>query len=270
MEDLTRRTLNALNRRFYRERGDEFAARRTRPWRGWERLMPRWREISAAVAAPAVLDVGCGNGRFGRFLARRLPVSWRYLGLDASPVLLARARRDPPVPGCRLLRLDLVEDSLAAALGEERFHLVALYGILHHLPGEDLRHRLLGELAQRLLPGGLLALSLWRFGAPEQLTRRYRRRLMPWSELPPDLAAGVAAREVDLEPGDFLLRWGDGGSAALRYCHFTDEAEEGRLLAALTPKMVLPPLERFEADGREGGLNRYLVLRRAEVPRPPP
>ena len=44
----------------------------------------------------------------------------------------------------------------------------------------------------------------------------------------------------------------------MRYCHFLDEVEIDRLLAAT----ALPCLDRFSADGREGALNDYLVLGR--------
>ena len=45
----------------------------------------------------------------------------------------------------------------------------------------------------------------------------------------------------------------------MRYCHFLDEEEIDRLLAAA----ALPCLDRFTADGREGALNDYLVLGQA-------
>ena len=94
MNDDTARALEAINRAFYRERAAEFSATREAPWRGWERLLARVR--SPKRTSPLrVLDVGCGNGRFGAFLAGALEADGtrlEYVGVDASAPLLAAAR----------------------------------------------------------------------------------------------------------------------------------------------------------------------------------
>ena len=86
LDEPTLRALNAINRAFYREGAAEFSAPRDHPWPGWTRVAEL--VASARLAEPLeVLDVGCGNGRFGWFLAKRRP-ELRYLGLDASAELL--------------------------------------------------------------------------------------------------------------------------------------------------------------------------------------
>jgi len=192
--------------------------------------------------------VGCGNGRFGWFLAEHQP-ELRYLGLDASAELLAIARSRGQIGAAAELRqLDVVEEGLDACLGERRFSLVVLMGVLHHVPGAERRGALLRALAGRLRPGGLLALTSWQFEAYQ----RFRDRIVAWETYNRDAAAPIDPAR--LEPGDYLLRWGRG--ARLRYCHFADE-DETRVLLAPLPCQTLAS---YRADGREGSLNHYVVL----------
>ncbi len=242
MNDETARRLSALNQRFYAESADEFSATRDAPWPGWSKLVP----LLNGRSHVSVLDVGCGNGRFARFLSDALAAPFLYCGIDASAPLLERARRAVSgIAGARLLRADLVLDPLDSALPGERFTCVAAFGLLHHVPQESRRRALLRALAERVAPGGWLALTFWDFLTDP----RFARRPAP---PPPEL------RE-ELEPGDVLLPWGDAkGPPRLRYCHHTDEAEETRLLADLP----LVPRLAYASDGRSGRLNRYRVLER--------
>jgi hypothetical protein len=134
---------------------------------------------------------------------------------------------------------------------------VVAFGLLHHVPGLELRRQLLACLGRRVAPGGALAVSFWCFGELE----RFRRRRVPWSELGPKSSrtvnptpvAGCLATEDFLEDGDWLLRWGDG--EALRYCHAASSSEIDSLAGA----PGLPLCDDFRADGAGGTLNRYLI-----------
>ena len=248
MDEPTLRALNAINRAFYREQAAAFSATREDPWPGWDEV---WACVEAAALAERldVIDVGCGNGRFGRFLAKHAP-TLRYVGVDASPAMLALAGAHPPqAASVELHCLDLVEDDLDTWLGRRRFTLVALFGVLHHVPGAEQRRELVAALAERLRPGGLLALSSWQFGAFE----RFRSRILPWDEYNRRAAQPVDPEHLD--PGDRLLRWGEG--EALRYCNFSSEVETRDLLGNLRGEIVAS----FRADGREGDLNHYFVLK---------
>jgi SAM-dependent methyltransferase len=243
LNDTTARALNALNQAFYADSAAEFAATRSAPWPGWRKLLPLLRERPAAT----ILDVGCGNARFAAFLSATLGAPFLYCGIDASAPLLALAARAlTGVPGVRLLRADLVLEPPDRALPDERFSCVAAFGLLHHVPQEARRHALIRALAERVAPGGILALTFWEFALEPRFAGRDVR------DARPDLAP-------DLEPGDALLRWGEAGDAPrLRYCHHTDAAEEARLLADLP----LVPRLAYASDGRSGRLNRYRVLER--------
>lgn len=233
MDDATVRRLNAINRDFYRATAADFDATRQGAWRGWERLL-------AAIDGPveSVLDLGCGNGRFARFLAARQSRLFRYIGVDNNADLLAQARR-------RLADLANVESTLLACdltVGDRprrSAQLVALFGLIHHIPGLAQRRALLAFAADCVLPGGVLALAAWRFY--EQA--RFRRRIVPWGG------------DIRVEKHDYLLDW-RRGERALRYCHYVDDDEHAALIAATG----LAVIADYRADGAEGDLNRYTIL----------
>ncbi len=240
-----------LNRRFYACFADDFARTR-RSWPpGFERIVPYLRP------AANVADLGCGNGRLLGFLAER---GWRgrYLGVDSSSELLAiaaaHARQHPAIRSdfrrAELVMLDLATPlPLADELGRAQWDAVALLAVLHHIPGRAHRLRLVAACADLLRPAGVLVISTWQF----LTAARLRGRILPWER------AGI--RPEDVEPEDYLLAWG-AGAAGLRYCAALDEMAVGQLAAAagLTPETT------FRADGHEGNLNLYSILRKPPTP----
>ena len=252
MNAATAEALSALNRHFYAVHAEEFSATRQAPWPGWERVLAVLHP-QADGGALRVLDVGCGNGRFARFLAARLEGAPLVVeGVDASAPLLEHARRGAP-PGCRFHRADAAADPAALPAGP--FEAVVLWGVLHGVPGRARREALLRACATRVAPGGLLAFTLWRLEADA----RRRSRFLDWNAY-----SSRAPMPIDcsqLEPGDRLLPWGPGDEV-LRYCHAFDEREIEDALAALGA-LGLAPEARFRADGRGGEQNEYLLLRRA-------
>lgn len=248
MDDATARALNALNVEFYRRHAEDFSARRTRPWRGWDALLGHLPDRPLRV-----LDVGCGNARFGRFLAAHRTLA-RYTGVDASQPLLAIARRDPPTAQrVDWVRADFVADPPATALPRRRYDLVVLFGVLHGVAGEPSRRRLLEACTRRLEPDGLLVFTCWSFRADARIARRIaERRALP-SPVAPDA----------LDPGDHLVPWGDD-RRAVRYGRELGPDERKGLLDAAG----LVPLAEFRDDGPERNLNHYSLARRAAAGAP--
>jgi trans-aconitate 2-methyltransferase len=102
------------------------------------------------LEAPAtVYDLGCGPGRITQLLAERWPRA-EVVGLDASPAMLAVARRDFPA-------LRFVEADLVAWTPAPPAHLLFSNAALHWL---DDHARLLPRLLRQVRPGGQFAVQM--------------------------------------------------------------------------------------------------------------
>jgi SAM-dependent methyltransferase len=228
--------LNALNRTFYQIAGDDFDATRGEAWRGWY-------PVRDMLTTPLkVLDVGCGNGRLGVFLAKSLEGQIQYQGMDSSPLLLARAQSALSTfthVTAQLEEQDVVENPPDSS----EYDLVALFGVLHHVPSLERRIALVKACAGRVKTGGLLAFACWRFYEYE----RFRSRIVPF---PSDIQA-------DVEAGDYLLDWRRGVNA-LRYCHYADDVET----ALLVESGGLCEISAYRADGFSGDVNAYRILQK--------
>jgi SAM-dependent methyltransferase len=243
MNDVTVEALAAINRAFYRDRAAEFSAARPAPWPGWQRLLPALR-ATPGTAAVRALDVGCGHGRFARWLAEALaPRPLEITGVDASEPLLDVARRTGP-PGARWQIGDVVWAPDALPAGP--FELVSLIAVIHGVPSRERRRALLSACAGRVAPQGWLVLTTW--------LRGERERAVDWNSY--SSRAGMPIDCTQLEPGDRLIPWGSG-DGMVRYFHFFDESE----LSTWTAGLPLALEERFRADGSTGDQNEYLVFR---------
>ncbi len=247
----TVQALGRINRRFYRHHANAFDTSRRAPWPGWRTLLSLVKEGRDPGHRPLrVLDAGCGNGRFARYLASAWPGTLDYIGLDTSAELLTAAAEclQGEIPSATLHQADLLENESGKILEEAGYDLVVLFGVLHHVPGEKQRRALLQRLGRSLAEGGMLAVSVWRFDRDPRLAKK----TVPWDEL-----EGISVDPGDLEPGDHLLTWA-GDRRYPRYCHLADEAEIARLVADLE----LPMPKRFADDGASGDRNHYLVFTR--------
>ena len=135
------------------------------------------------------------------------------------------------------------EDWVDRARAEGPYDAVVSLAVLHHIPAAANRAAFLARCAALLPPARPLILTTWQFMASERL----RRRLTSWEK------TGIAVE--DLEPGDYLVGWGEGSPGA-RYCA---SIEEGALIN-MAAGAGLDVVEMFYSDGHEGRLNLYAVF----------
>ncbi len=190
-----------LNRRFYLKTQEYFNRSRQSPWSGWQKLLPFLPTPPLASGGVQVLDLGCGNGRFGVWLSRHRRLD--YVGLDNNQYLLDQARKS--LPQAQLLRRDLTKPWRI----KDQFDLIVILGVLHHLPPRFVPH-LLKRAVSHLNPGGILFLSLWEFDP---------------------------AKGKPLGNRDYILPWKLGVTAE-RYCHLYSQSEIDSLLKPLKLKLL--------------------------------
>lgn len=92
-----------------------------------------------------LLEIGCGPGLLGRFLAAAFPRTW---GCDTSIACLSEAHRS--TSGLRLF----AADGLRTPFPSHSFDLVVASCVLHHVAAGS-RNAMVLEMARLLRPGGL-------------------------------------------------------------------------------------------------------------------
>jgi SAM-dependent methyltransferase len=223
-----------INQSFYRLEARGFSQTRQTPWRGWQILMDNYVYDRKPLR---VLDIGCGNGRFGSFLFEHYQIE-TYVGIDFSQELIKIAKDNLKEYSQAVL---LSTDIFTKGIGRfnQPFDLVVLWGILHHIPNYSARITLINQALE--LTSGVFAASLWQFAKFE----RFKKLEASWDNLP-DID------QSQLEAGDYLLNFND--SDHYRYCHSFSDQEIKRIKTDL----LQPSITEYQADGKEG-YNRYII-----------
>lgn len=249
MDQKTIHQLNQINRDFYAATGAAFDATRQHVRAGWREVLEHLDRASAGGDPYHILDVGCGNARFGRFLFDRLGAPLFYHGVDANALLLRAASANVPPDSATLTQLDFITDIAQFRRLDGPYHCAVLNNVLHHVPSGALRRDLLTACADKLRAGGRLVFTMWLFWEKA----KWRARVTPWSAYP-------AIDAAQLEPHDYLLDW-RRGAWALRYSHYIDKAERDALIGALE-RHGLRMVVMFRADGKEDDLNQYVIMQK--------
>jgi len=160
--------------------------------RSYARGKLRWDPLFPAVAAELagsprpLLDIGCGLGLCGQYL-REHGFGAPYRGVDLDEAKIAEARG-----AAERGTVDLAFDVASAATLPDFSGDVALFDVLHYLPG-GAQQRLLADAAARVQVGGLLLIRNvlrepgWRFRvtvAEEAFARALRWMRYPVSHYP--------------------------------------------------------------------------------------
>ena len=247
MDIKTVRSLIEINFQFYQTFAHHFSTTRKRLQPGVQRI------IDQMPDELNVIDLGCGNGELGHSLARggRRGV---YVGLDSSSAMLKIAAKQSKVLKVKageseskefkviFLQADLSQPNWYKEVPNLPYDFALAFAVLHHLPGYTLRLKTLCQVHEILKPGGYFIHSEWQFlNSP-----RLHARVLPWETV------GLTENQVDT--GDYLLDWKQGGYG-LRYVHHFNESE----LAQLALKSGFKINQNFLSDGEGSKLGLYQI-----------
>jgi tRNA (uracil-5-)-methyltransferase TRM9 len=250
MKNEIARRLLSLNTNFYSSQAQSFSATRQRIQPGMARSVGDWVETHGGYPGSQdlhLLDIGCGNGNLAHWLQDQ-GFKGNYTGVEQSSGLISTLAGLPD--NFKFHLADLAQPDWLAELPATPYDLITCFAVLHHLPGEGLRVRLLRELKRLLAPEGTFLLSVWQFMNSPRLVGR----IQPWE--------AVEMADGDVDVGDVLLDWraeGESAGAALRYVHAFSEEEMQRLAGKSSFRIH----DSWSSDGKEGCLGLYQVWSRA-------
>jgi len=220
MTDAEIRRLNRFNQSFYSNFGTAFARSREYFWPSWSQFVHHSHGIQHSEIR--VADIGCGSGRFALFLEEQRSLPFWYWGTDVSQVLLDIAHKDLNGRSFEftLLQQDIVENLLDTALQiPSKIDIAVLFGVLHHIPGQQTRIALLQAIWDQVAVGGEVWLTIW---SPPQAK--------------------------DSTDQDSFLGWRDEPSAQ-RYVHWLSQNEVAELVHSLPQaKMVARWYENSQGE----------------------
>ncbi len=209
-----------------------------------------WAAMLVQLAAPAegerVLDVACGTGVVARYAAPLVGLTGRVVGLDLNAEMLTLARAMPQQDGVPIVWRD--GNATALPFPDASFDLVCCQQGLQYFPD---RPAALQEMCRVLVPGGRLALGVWRglaqqpfyaalaealerYGGPEAATSlRAAFRLAEADELRA-LVAGAGFHAIRLRIRSRLTRYPSLAEFTLGYLAGTPMAGTVAALDATT------------------------------------
>lgn len=142
-DDLAKKIMNDVQDD-YNETASSFASSRDKMWSELKFLFDDVKENEK------VLDVGCGNGRFSKYLKDA-----NYTGIDFSVNLISEAKKR--FPDERFV----IGDVLSLPFKEKSFDKVYSIAVLHQVPKEKYRLKALTEIKRVLKEGGLAYVTVW-------------------------------------------------------------------------------------------------------------
>ncbi len=128
----------------YSHIADEFDVTRQKDWKEFDGFLKYIKKNDS------IADLGCGNGRFLKFIAPKRKV--KYLGIDNNKDLLKKA-----TPKENFLHGDL----LSLPLDNESVDVAISIAALHHIPSKKLRKKAVQEIHRIIKKDGILILTSW-------------------------------------------------------------------------------------------------------------
>ncbi len=206
MDKETQKNLLDIVKKNYEEIAEDFSE--TRKKYLWPELIKLASEIEDG---DSVLDVGCGNGRLLEALKDK---KINYVGLDNSDKLIKLAREKYGSQDFQFLIFNfqfLVGDILKLEnLIQKNFDCIFCIAVLHHIPGEDLRLKVLENLKEKLADSGKIILTVWNLWS----RKKFRNFIFKFA-----LLKLIGRSKMDFS--DILFDWkdSDGKAVSQRYYH---------------------------------------------------
>ena len=179
----------------------DFSRTRSYPWQEIRFLFDNY-----LVANEKILDLGCGNGRYFPFFKEK---KVDYFGVDGSSELIRIAKNKYQQGRF------LVGDALDLSFPNNFFNKVYSIAVLHQIPSDELRSRLLKEIKRILKSKGLLILTVWKFHRRKELLLLLKYTILK------------AIRKSKLDWRDIFVSW---GKKTERYYHYFSQRELEKLV----------------------------------------
>ena len=190
MEKEYAKYLLAKTKEDYNLIAEDFSSYRKKPW-----LEAKFLIDDYIISAEKVLDLGCGVGQWFEFFKDK---NVDYVGINNSEKLIEIAKKK--YPQTRFL----LADALSLPFPNDYFNKVYVIALLHHIPSEELRLRVLQEAKRTLKRGGFLILTGW------NLWQKWRTRKLIYKFI-----LSKIFRKSRLNSKDILMDWG-----GMKNCYF--------------------------------------------------
>lgn len=227
--------------KLYSKLAKTFSASRQHIEPGWEIL-----EFLNLHPSAEVLDLGCGNGRFLRYLSNIGLKDLSYTGVDKSKELLSEGKSLAEELGITSASFIYSDINDIDFIEDESYDLVVIYAAIHHIHKFNNRINLLKSASNKLKRSGYLHVSFWQFGEFE----RYKNRI----DFSPHL---VGMERKEMEENDYIMDW-KRGEEVYRYVHWADEEEVEKYSNMLDLRLI----KKYREDGRERSQNLYCLWKK--------
>lgn len=161
-------------------------------------------ELTACMLAAAlgkgstatILVAGAGGTANEIQVSGRLEPNWNFVAVDPSKPMLDIAKSRIEASGLSH-RTEIVLGTVNELPQSKRFDAATLIGVLHHLPGDQAKRGILGDIASRLKPGApfILACNHYRYASEPLRLAAWRER---WR------MHGASTDEVEAKLGKIL------------------------------------------------------------------
>ncbi len=153
----------------YDQFASDFSITRQNAWPEFDLILPYLKPKDR------ILDLGCGNARFRKFLDPQIIPPGNYFGLDVSGELLKIGREK--FPQDHFFHDDFEKE---LPFGAENFEMVVSIAAFHHLYNRKDQKAFIAECYRVLKPGGILFLTTWKLPMKYFLTNLLRFRWKNW------------------------------------------------------------------------------------------